>query len=741
MKKDKDREWLITEDCFDMTKNKYYEGAFCQGNGYFSIRASFEEGLDDAPQGEYYNRAFKSVTTEMPLSPKSKWGTYVPLIMGSHPNLNEVIINLPYFMAFKISFNEESLDMEACHIEDFKQTLCLKDGTLTRTFKWHTKDGSLLRLNYFRFPSMCEKHLFVEEIEAEVISGKGALYIQSGIDGRVTTNGYSHFTQMEAYEINDYIALKCKTDQEEEVLEVSETISPNCSFEISKDEKSIYHTSELLVSEGNTYTFQKRVLILTSRDLELGSIEERAKGLVKLFSKNSKAIYEDHRKEWGKKWDLSDVVIEGDKEAQLAVRFSIYHLMRSNMEDDPRAAICAKGFAGEAYYGRYFWDTEIFILPFFIYTNPRAAKNLLMYRYLTLDGARENAAKYHSKGARYPWHSALRGDEQCSLWEYADNEVHITADIAYAIWHYYRATDDFDFLKNYGAEILVETARFWTDRVDSDGRGGFNLLNVMGPDEYSAMTRNNSFTNRMVIFNLRKAIEVLKMIKEKDENSYQKLKDKLKLEDHELALFAQIADKLPVIIDQKTGIIQQSEDFENYAAIDVQSIWKDKSRPFGFFITQEKLYRSKCLKQADALALAMLFKNEFTKEQIENTYDYYEPLTTHDSSLSPVNHAIVAAWLDKREHVDKFIKYAMELDFNPEIKGAAEGIHIANCGCLWQFIMTAAAGIQTASMEEKPISRHSYLPSGWDKVSFKIIWKDQHYHITVIKDKVEVNLC
>lgn len=740
MKKQEDRDWLIVQEGFDSSKNKHYEGAFCQGNGYFSIRASFEEGLSDAPQGELYDRAFKSVTTEKQLNPKSKWGIYVPTIMGNHPNLNEVIINLPYFMSFKISFNGEVLDMEASHIEAFKESLCLKDGTLTRTFKWHAKDGSLLKLCYFRYPSIYHKHLFIEDITVEVIVGEGEIYIQSGIDGEVTTNGYNHFIQMKTYEQNECIALKCKTDKQDEILQIAKVFSERDEWHTLKEENKIFQTSKLHVVSGKSYTFQKRVLLLTSRDLESGRLEERAERLRELFSKSSREIYDAHRKLWEEKWDISDVIIEGDREAQLAIRFSIYHLMRSNIEHDSRVAICAKGFAGEAYYGRYFWDTEIFILPFFIYTNPQAARNLLMYRYVTLDGARENAVKYHCKGARYPWQSGIRGDEQCSLWEYADNEIHITADIAYAIWHYYRATDDFDFIKDYGAEILVETARFWTDRVDQDREDGYNLINVMGPDEYSAMTRNNSFTNRMVIFNLTKAIEAVELIKSKDMDSYHKLRKKLKIEDKELERFGEIASKLPVCIDEETGIIQQSEDFEDYAAIDMQSIWKDKSKPFGFFITQEKLYRSKCLKQADALTLAMLFKNEFTRAQIKDTYDYYEPMTTHDSSLSPVNHAIVAAWLDKKDHVDKFVKYAMALDFNPELKGAAEGIHIANCGCLWQFIMTAVAGIETAIMEEKPVSVHTYLPNGWDEVSFKMIWRNQHHRITVLKDQIEISL-
>ena len=207
------------------------------------------------------------------------------------------------------------------------------------------------------------------------------------------------------------------------------------------------------------------------------------------------AVLQASEEVWQKKWKDADIVIEGDEDLQKGIRFSIYHLLRSNNEEDYRVQVCAKGFAGEAYYGRYFWDTEIYLLPFYLYTNPQAAKNLLLYRYHTLDGAKKNAQRYHLKGARYPWQSGLTGEEQCSLWEYADNELHITADIAYAIMHYYHATNDVDFMKDYGIEMLVETARFWRGRVSKGKDGSYHLINVMGPDEYSPMTRDNAFTN------------------------------------------------------------------------------------------------------------------------------------------------------------------------------------------------------------------------------------------------------
>jgi len=260
----------------------------------------------------------------------------------------------------------------------------------------------------------------------------------------------------------------------------------------------------------------------------------------------------------------------------------------------------------------------------------------------------------------------------------------------------------------------------------------------MGPDEYSAMTRNNAFTNRMVKLNLNKAMESLEIIRSKDKMAYEKFCNKLSISKEELELFSEIADKLPVPMDNENNYILQSEDFEDYAHIDIQGLWKDKSKPFGFFTTQEKLYRSKCLKQADALALAMLFKKEFTLNEIENTYKYYEPITTHDSSLSPVNHAIVAAWIENKEHLDKFTDYALALDFDENLCGAEEGIHIANCGCLWQLIITGVAGIDTSMNETALKTTRTALPKDWKKVEFKLIWQGKTYKVEAMEDYTSI---
>jgi kojibiose phosphorylase len=438
-----------------------------------------------------------------------------------------------------------------------------------------------------------------------------------------------------------------------------------------------------------------------------------------------------HASVWKRKWLLSDIMVEGDEELQRTLRFSIYHLIRSNAEDDPRVAICAKGYAGEAYFGRYFWDTEIYMLPFFIYTNPKAAKNLLMFRFNSLKGAKENARKYGYKGARFAWESSVGGEENCCLWQYSDNEIHITADIIYALCNYYEVTGDYKFMLDYGIDIMIETSRYWAQRVDKNLKGGYDLINVMGPDEYKAFSRNNAFTNKMVSYSLEKTVEFLCTIKS---HEYESIVKRVGISIQEMELFKTVAEKLVIPWDREKNLILQSEDFYGYADIDKNTLWNDRRKAFGHYISQERLYRSKALKQADALALIHLFPNYFTKEQMKIAYEYYEPITTHDSSLSAVVHALIAVWLRKEDEVRKFLKKALEIDTNPYEKGGAEeGIHIANCGGIWQLMVFGFGGLQIAGGQEE-IRLQPFLLENWKKLEFSVQRLEKNYKVTISKD-------
>lgn len=729
--------FCIKESDFSESSSKSYEGMMAQGNGYLSFRASMEEGLAGAPQNEEYIRSMTSVTTEIQRNPVSKWGVYIPLIMGKNPYLNDVIINLPYLLYIGMKINGNAVDMLQIPVTDYSRELNMRNGVLTRRFAVDTGAGGRAVCTVERFASMERKHIVVQKVVWRAEGGPAEIELEPGIDADVTTNGYRHYQEPEISS-GPVSTMAVRTDQDF-LVTMGFTVESAVCLEDAHDFWKMVKRCRIRLEAGQEIVLIKKNAVVTNRDMESGDGPGRVVALLEAAGTLSyEALLEENALAWKKKWESCDVNIKGDDRLQWALRFSVYHLIRSSMESDSRVQICAKGYAGEAYYGRYFWDSEIYMLPFFIYTNPEAAKKMILYRYHTLEGAKRNAKRYHCKGARYPWQSGLDGTEQCSLWEYADNEIHITADVAYGVMHYYRATGDDDFMKQAGLEILLETARFWICRVDWDECGNSHLLNVMGPDEYSPMTRDNAFTNRMVKKNLCDAAAMYKYWEEKDLQWLETLKRRIQFCDEELEGFLFTAEKLVIPYDAERKLYLQSADFEDYADIDIGELWKDRNRPFGFFASQEKIYRSRCIKQADVLALMALLPGEFTDLEVERAFDYYAPYTTHDSSLSPAVHLLIANRLGRREETERFLRQAIEVDLAPERKGTEEGIHIANCGCLWQAVVMEFAGLKSAvEMDELTISPK--LPEGIEEISFQVCWHNRRYRITISKEGVKAD--
>lgn len=732
--------WCLKEDGYHAELYKYYEGLFTQGNGYMHVRGSFEEGCSDAPQDEEYLRFPDNVTLEKPRHPKSKQGTFIPGIVGRHPLLKEEIINLPFYLGLEFRSGGESLDMDRCRISSYKCWLDLRDGSLHRSFIWETAAGMRLYCKYDRYISMADSHLCIQRVQIEVLSSEGSLEIKPTLRADVRTNGMSHFARITpAAEPEGSLSLDILTEEGNQIfmlsaLEVSEAVT--WQGEHTAIMASL--RAECPLKSGDRLTVRKLTAVTTDRDIEEGTVRDR--GLLHLDQARDlgwEELYHRHAAKWKSKWQDADIRIQGDDAAQVNVRASLYHLIRSNAEQDDRVAICAKGYAGEAYFGRYFWDTEINLLPFFLHTNPQAARNLLLFRYHTLEGARCNARNYGYRGARYAWESSLSGEEQCANWQYADHEIHITADVVYALYHYMNATGDDEFLEHYAIDILVETARYWCDRVDWNPEGYGELLGVMGPDEYLPFTRNNAFTNRMVKFSLEQTALCLSKLLHSKPEGYAAVAERLDIRPDERELFRHTAEKLRLPYDSRTEIVPQSDDFAQYADVEFDTLWTDRSRPFGHFISQERNYRSKALKQADVLELMLLFPQEFTREQMKAAYAYYEPITTHDSSLSAAVHGIVASWLGEKEEAAKFLQRVMAIDLSVEKKGAAEGIHIANCGGLWQLIVYGFAGM-TSAMWSEDLHLEPRLPAGWEELSFPIVWRGDRYRATVRPDAYEV---
>ena len=733
--------WHIVQRDFGVEANAHYEGVFATGNGYMSVRGSLEEGFRDDPQNTPYLRVPGNTTLQKLVRGKAKHGTYIAGIMGRHPILNEETVNAPWFVGIDVTVNGVSLDPESGQLSDHERHLDLRTGELVRSFTWKPDSETELRLEFRRFVSMAEQHLALSQISIAAVRGSGRIAIESGITAEVLTNGYDHYADVTPT-LEPVASLTCRTDLDYEIsVAMEHRASGTTTWTGERTSRRVAERTAFTLPAGTTWQMTKTVSVYTSNDPDCSEVSTRMSRVTATLAEAQQSTYEqllaDSARSWTDHWERSDVAVEGDAEVQRAMRFSVFHLLRSNARLNPHVSICAKGFAGDAYYGRYFWDTEIFMLPFFIYTDPVAARNLIMYRYHMLKGARENAAHYGYQGARFPWHSGVSGTEQCALWQFADLQIHVTADVTHGAWHYFRATNDMEFLMNAGLEMLIETSRYWVDRIDVGADGSVTLGGVIGPDEYTMMSRNNAYTNYMVRYMLRTTVQALEIARKRDSSATAALLARLGVEETEIASFTETADGLRVPFDAERNLVLQSDEFESLADLDLRDLLGESSHLVGRHISEEKRYRSKCLKQADVVLLMALFPHEFDAEAMRTAYEYYEPLTTHDSSLSPTTHAIVATWLGKQDDADRYFRQSMGIDLDLETRGAAEGIHVAAAAGNWQFIAFGLVGIRTA-LQSDTLTLEPRVPEGLGTISFAFVWKGQPLTIEANESSVAI---
>ncbi|MBD3239412.1 MAG: glycoside hydrolase family 65 protein [Chitinivibrionales bacterium] len=713
--------WTITEEHFDTQSALAWEGLFTQGSGYLHIRGSIEEHFAGVAQNETYLRMPGNVTVEKFGDTLAKWGTFVPGVYGSHPFFCNELVNLPWFLDLRLTVDGERLDLRTSRVTACRRTLDLKTGELRRTVSWQTATGKEIEVELRRFVSMARPRLCCQEMRIRA-TRTADIDIAAGVDADVRTSGYDHLTDVSMRAAGDR-AIEClvKTDTGDTVTTVSELSGPVERWRFRGHDRQAERLATIKTAPAEECIVEKRTAVATSRDrnpADPGRVLAEAAGLTyeQLLQENAEA--------WAARWDACDVVIDGDEEAQIALRVALYHLLRCHVPGDDRVAIDAKGYAGDAYFGHFFWDTEMYMLPFYLYTDPERARTLVDFRIQTLEGARRNAAEYGYPGARYAWESDSQGNE-CTAkgnWQYRDHEIHVTGDVAYGMVHYARATGDHEYLHGPAARVLVECARYWVARMDwREGDGGRPaLLGVMGPDEYTPISNNNAYTNRIAAFTLAEAARVgARGGADADER----------------ARFAEIAGLLP--LPSRGDLVLQCEEFEALADPRFDELWTDRGAHFAAQVSQERLYRSKCSKQGDVLMLMWLFPGEFTRGQMQTAWDYYEPLCTHDSSLSAGVHALMACRLGMADRAWEFWRKTAAIDLDVSHGGAAQGIHIANCAAAWMVAVMGFGGLADA-MESEELTFNPALPESWRRLVFPLVWKGRRVRVEVTHAGVTV---
>lgn len=723
------RDWMLKESGFQKDYVRKYESIMSMGNGYMGVRAATEESYDRAIRYTLVAGTFDAKededTTELP--------------------------NAADTTALFVTMDGIPLYLTQENTENYQRSLSLFNGALKRRFTWSPRPG--LRLEFYseRFVSLKELHVLGHRVSIKVLEGCGTLELQSGILGGVRY-GSPHFTAMQGQE-QDGIMQYAETTHESNISFVTSAFvnawindkfgneSP-IELEIIPEKERVMASCRVFFEEGQEFHLEKLCRIATTRDKDCelpdrDSLLRREKEeMEKLRIRGYEKTWKLSQECWKELWKDKDIIISGEKENaeydQLAVRFAIYHLTIMAPLHDNRMNIGAKGLSGKGYYGHTFWDTEIYMLPYFVWENPQGARSLLEYRYLCLDSARKNAQESGYEGAKYPWEAAWITDgDTCPKKHFTQYELHVTADVAYGIYYYYEITHDVDFMRKYGCEILFETSQYWKSRLEyCEDKDVYEICNVIGPDEFTHEANNNAYTNYLAHLNLKLAIEWKDRLQKDYPEDYVRLNEKLNLEER-MAGWKDGRDKLVLPTPNEDNILPQDDDYLTLPEIDL-TIYRNKEKKLRVDYPYPTYTRLKVSKQADVMNLFLLLEELFTDEVKRASLAYYEPFCVHESSLSLCAYSMLAA--DCGENNKAYELFVGARDIDLRLKNDSDhGIHAASLGGIWQCCILGFAGVRMCGgkLRIKP-----NLPKHWDEVKFRMWWRGSQLEVTVTKDKV-----
>ena len=739
------KNWIVSEIKFEEKYIGKTEAIFALGNGYIGLRSANEERYLNEKRDLFisgtFNKANKNEVTELP--------------------------NVADVTEIEIFINGKHLMLNASNNKEYVKYLNLKTGELNRTFVYLDEEGNKYSLKFNRFVAQDRLHVIVNRVEITPLSKTANIRFISGINGQVTNTGSQHFNEGEK-RVYEYKYIQMLQETSESCITFIQNSAHNIYIngdkieekpELSIDRRKVTISNNYDLTQGQTLVIEKFSNIYTTRDttsenLTIEQIRDASLDEIKEISNMSYEILFNSNKEvWSSYWNDQNIVIEGNDYDQLAIRFAQYHLKVMTPSHDNRCGIAAKGLSGEGYKGHSFWDTEIFILPFYTYSKPEIARKLLEYRYLSIGGARKKAKDNGYEGAMYPWESAwLEDGEVTPVWGAVDIvtgkstkiwsgfiEQHITSDITFAIWQYYMVTNDEDFMEKYGYEIMFDTAIFWTSRLERDEiKQRYHINEVIGPDEYKEHVDNDAFTNWLAYWTIETAINYYNKLKESDSEVIRKLESKLSLQN----AMENWTTKLPKIYLPEPrdldNVIPQNDTFLSLEDIDLTK-YKNQEHIGSMFkdYNLDQVNKIQVVKQADVVMLLYLLEHKFSKEVKKANYDYYEKRTLHDSSLSLSTHSILASDIDEKDLAYKLFQEATKIDLGENMKTSDHGIHAASLGGLWQIVVNGFGGVR---MVGGNLRINPKLPENWSRLSFSFMWKGNKLDIELTKEGIKIEV-
>lgn len=665
--------WMIAEYGFDPAYARVSESVFSLANEQLGVRGFFEEGYSGDSLRDCFVGGVYAVDESIPAS-------YKGMVSKTH-----FMVNSLNWLAVEIKFGEETLDLNLARFSDFSRTLNLATGILCRSFVWHTQAGKDIRLTFHRFLDMEDIRIGCQEISITPLGFDGEISVKPRLDWDVVHEQYHECFWELLDEQDDGLIVRTKDK----------------GFTLYA--KQCCEGFGLIRLEDGRVSVARRVCAVDTKPAldalpAFMAIQTRAAAF------------------WAETWKTADVEIEGDPENQQGIRFGIFQLIQTFGGRGEGHNIGAKGLTGEFYNGHAFWDSEINCMPYYLFTNPKAARALLEFRVRTLPQAQERARMLDCQGACYPI-ATLNGEEACTLWQHASLQLQPTTAVAYALWQYVAVTGDVDYLYHDAFEMLMQIAEYLASRVEKNPETDeYGFYGVMGPDEFHMMVNNNAYTNYMGKKILQFAADTARGANQADR--------------YEAERWSDIAHHM--YLPRRGELIEQHDGFFTLPHQDIHSIPIDEF-PLYHHWSYDRIYRSDMIKQADTLMLFLLWGQDFTWEEKRAGYEYYEPRTIHESSLSPSVHSILAAELGLLPEALRFFGFATRLDLDNYNRNTGEGLHITSIAAAWQNIVQGFAGLR---INENGISLAPCLPIGWKKLAFKLIWRG-----SVLQIEAEANGC
>jgi maltose phosphorylase len=732
-------EWNIIEEGFDPHLNKISESIFSLGNGRMGQRANFEETYTgDSLQGNYVAGVY--------YPDKTRVGWW----KNGYPEYFAKVLNAANWIGIHLAFDDQVLDLNLCQVTNFRRVLNMREGYLLRTFTAHLPDGKQIEVAAQRFCSIVDDEAGAIRYSITPLNFSGHVTIIPFIDGDVKNQDANYdekFWDEVSRGVNGeeaYLTMRTKKTGFEVCTGMKFAIRQNgqdlylSPVAIERD-KYVAAKVTVAIRQNQETIVYKFAANLSSENHDRADLFETAKRVVDAAAaKGFDLMLQEQAAAWAAKWEESDITIEGDAAAQQGIRFNIFQLHQTYTGEDARLNIGPKGFTGEKYGGSTYWDTEAYCVPFYLATaDPQVTRNLLIYRYKHLAKAIENAEKlgFRDGAALYPM-VTMNGEECHNEWEITFEEIHRNAAIAFAIYNYVRYTGDAAYLGDYGLEVLVGIARFWAQRVNwSIAQKKFVMLGVTGPNEYENNVNNNWYTSLMAMWCLEYTLEALGQVQQSAPEKYAGIIQKTNFRElEEPAQWQHILTNMYLPEDEELGIYLQQDGYLDKQQVLVKDL-DPADRPLNQKWSWDRILRSPFIKQADVLQGFYFLEDRFDLETLRRNFDYYEPRTVHESSLSPCVHAILAAKLGDEERAYQFYLRTSRLDLDDYNNDTEDGCHTTSMAGTWMSVVEGFGGMR---VRDNQLRFNPILPAQWTSFSFRIGFRGVLLQVKVNKEGVQI---